>query len=124
MYPSSYVPSPTTYVPPPMDVPVYLPPTSVPVYSPRVPDCDEPEIETCEPFENADTCGLHSPCSHVCVPKFCEIPKNPRKIHGPSYTDDDTYDKLGDVVVMTNRTWHGSGPRLHIYWDHFNWTGC
>jgi hypothetical protein len=57
-------------------------------------------------------------------PSFVRFPKNPHKIHGPSYTDDDTYDKLGDVVVMTNRSWHGSGPRLHIYWDHFNWTGC
>lgn len=53
-----------------MDVPVYFPPTSVPVYSPPVPDCDEPEIETCEPLENADTCGLHSPRSRVCVMEF------------------------------------------------------
>jgi|Transcript_9712 hypothetical protein len=106
------------------NVPVYFPPTSVPVYSPPVPDYDEPEMETCEPLEYAGTCGLHSPCSHVCVPKFCKIRENPHKIHDAPYTDDDTYDKFGDVVLMTNRSWHGSGPRLHIYSNHFNWTSC
>ena len=73
------------------------PPTHVPVYHPPAPDCDKPKIETCNPLENADSCGLHSSCAYACVPKFCKLPKNPHKIHGPSHTDADTYVKLGDV---------------------------
>ncbi len=72
--------------------------TPKPTQKPSPDDDCKPKL--CDPSADEDSCDAHSSCSVTCVPKFCKIPENGHKIHGPpsSYaTGMATYKKLGDV---------------------------
>lgn len=87
---------------PPKGHPPVRPPFRPPVEKPHDPPSgqhcpDPPAPEYCKKTDNADTCEVHTSCQMTCAPKYCEVPKNPQKIHGHGETNGKTYVQLGDV---------------------------